>query len=53
MTLRVPLARNENILLISAYAPTLTDEEDKKDPFYWILDQVLSTANETDKVVLL
>ena len=53
MTLRVPLARNEHMLLICAYAPTLTAEEDKKDEFYEDLNAVLRAANSRDKIILL
>ena len=53
MTLRVPLARNENMLFICAYAPTLVADEDKKDEFYDDLDRVLRAANPRDKIVLL
>ena len=53
MTIRVPLARNEHMLLVCAYAPTLTAEEDKKDEFYDDLDLVLRSKSSRDKVVLL
>ena len=53
MTLRVPLERNQYMLLIAVYAPTLMAEEDKKDEFYEDLDRVLRAANIRDKIVLL
>ena len=52
MTLRVPLARNDHMLIISAYAPTLVAEE-IKDAFYEDLHNILRTADARDKIVLL
>ena len=53
MTLRVPLANNEHMTLICAYAPTLTAEEDVKDQFYEELDEALRSVNGRDKIILL
>ena len=53
MTLRVPLANNEHMTLICAYAPTLTAEEHIKDNFYEELDEALRSVNARDKIILL
>jgi exonuclease III len=53
MTLRVPLARNEYATVVSAYAPTLSADEDTKDQFYLSLDEVLNRVDRKDKIVLL
>ena len=41
------------MLVISAYAPTLTAEEDQKDHFYIALDTDLMKACPKDKIILL
>ena len=53
MTLRVPLVKNDHLLLICAYVPTLVAEENVKDQFYEELDRVLRRADGRDKIVLL
>ena len=53
MTLRIPLVRNENALIISAYAPTLVAEEASKDEIYADLSAVLRGADPRDKIILL
>ena len=53
MTLRVPLANNEHMTLICAYAPTLTAEEHINDQFYEELDEALRSVNARDKIILL
>ena len=53
MTLRIPLIRNENGLIMSAYAPTLVAEEASKDHFYADLSTVLRGADPIDKIILL
>ena len=49
----IPLVRGEHMLVISAYAPTLTAEEDQKDHFYIALDTDLMKACPKDKIILL
>ena len=53
ITLRVPLAKNENVTILSCYAPTLVSDEDIKDTFYEQLHEALSQVKRDDKIVLL
>ena len=53
MTLRIPLSGDRFMTLISAYAPTLKDDDDSKNRFYHQLNTVLSKVPTTDKLVLL
>ena len=53
MTLRMPLVKGEHALIICAYAPTLSAEEDLKDQFYSDLSTILRGANRRDKILLL
>ena len=53
MSLRIPLARGEHALVISAYAPTLVADEEDKDRFYCDLHELLHNANHRDKILLL
>ena len=53
MTLRIPLTQNRYATLISAYAPTLTSDENIKDAFYDMLEHTLRNIPQTDKILLL
>ena len=53
MTLRLPLTRSRHITLVSAYAPTLTSDENIKDAFYELLEHTLQNIPQTDKILLL
>ena len=53
MTLRIPLTRSRYVTLISAYAPTLTSDENIKDAFYDLLERTLRNIPHTDKILLL
>ena len=53
MTLRIPLTRSRHVTLISAYAPTLTSDENIKDAFYDLLERTLQNIPHTDKILLL
>ena len=53
MTLRLPLARNYHMLIISAHVQTLPAEEEVTDGFYEDLHTILQTANARDKIALL
>ena len=53
MTRRVPLAKNRYMTVLSAYAPTLTSDEDSKDHFYDTLRAALRSISRHDKIILL
>ena len=53
MTLRIPLTHSRYVTLISAYAPTLTSDENTKDAFYGLLEHTLGNISQTDKILLL
>lgn len=49
MTHRIQLIKNQHVPTISAYAPTLDDEDEIKEDFYSKHDNTLSsTPNEED-----
>ena len=50
MTLKLSLEK-KSAILISAYAPTMTD--DVKDKFYEELETLISTVSQSDKLILL
>ena len=53
MTLNIPLSRKKNATLISAYAPTMTNDDETKDKFYEDLDHIITSVNPTDKLIIL
>ncbi|XP_061142364.1 uncharacterized protein LOC133159416, partial [Syngnathus typhle] len=53
MTLRLVLVNNQTATVLSAYAPTLVSDEDKKEAFYACLDEVLSKILKEDKIIIL
>ncbi|XP_013793840.1 craniofacial development protein 2-like [Limulus polyphemus] len=53
MTLQLPLTNNKNMTLISAYAPTMTNQDETKDMFYEDLESVISSVPRYDKLVIL
>ena len=53
MTLRIPLASRRYATLISAYAPTLSADDNVKDAFYDLLDQTIQGIPNADKILLL
>ena len=53
MTWRIPLVKNSFLTLISAYAPTLDADEERKDEFYEALDRIIVSIPKDDKVILL
>lgn len=53
MTLRLKLTNNQRATVISAYAPTLTSEDDQKEEFYSQLDEILKNIPRSDKILLL
>lgn len=53
MSLRLKLTNNQRVTVISAYAPTLTCEDDEKEAFYCQLDTLLTRVPQADKIILL
>ncbi|KAL8597537.1 hypothetical protein ACOMHN_033408 [Nucella lapillus] len=53
MTMRIPLAGNIHLTLISAYAPTMTYWEEEKEQFYQVLKNTLHSVPRNDKLLLL
>ena len=53
MTLRIPLAGNTHLTIISAYAPTLSYADEEKEAFYQLLSNTLHATPQSDKLLLL
>ena len=53
MTLRLPLTRGNHLTLISAYAPTMTYSDEKKEEFYHALREVIRAVPKRDKLLLM
>lgn len=53
MTLRIPVTHGRYASLISAYAPTLTSDEETKEDFYSNLRTCLSRVHPQDKLLVL
>ena len=51
MTMRISLAGNTNLTLISAYAPTTTNPEEDKEQFYQVLRDTLRSVPGNDKLL--
>ena len=52
MTLQLPLGHNKCTTVISAYAPTMTNQEEVKNRFYDELDTVIKAVSKSDKLLL-
>ena len=53
MTLRILLAGNTNLTIISAYAPTMAYSEEEKEVFYQLLSNTLHSVPANDKLLLM
>ena len=53
MTLRLDLEGNQHVSMISAYAPTLSAEQQAKELFYAHLDTAINAIQNDDKIILL
>ena len=53
MTLRLALSAKRYITIISAYAPTMTNDEETIISFYTLLSSVISEIPKSDKILLL
>ena len=48
-----PLSGQRYASILSAFAPTMTNQDEVKDKFYEYLDSVISATPRTDKLILL
>ena len=53
MTMRIPLTKNRNATIVSAYAPTMSNPEKNKETFYSQLKRTLRNIPSTDKLLLI
>ena len=53
MILHLPLAKGKRMLIISAYAPTMTNQPEVKEAFYEDLRKTLKRASPRDSILLL
>ena len=53
MTMRIPLTKERNATIVSAYAPTMTNPEENKETFYSHLKSTLRNIPSTDKLLLI
>lgn len=53
MTLRIRIGKDQYEMIISAYAPTMTNPEDAKEAFLEELSSLLTKVSHKDKVFLL
>ena len=53
MTMRIPLTKDQNATIVSAYAPTMTNPEENKETFYSQLKGTLKNISSTDKLLLI
>ena len=53
MTMRIPLTKDRNATIVSAYAPTMTNPEKNKETFYSQLKGTLRNIPSTDKLLLI
>ena len=53
ISLRIPLTKDRHAVLVSAYAPTMTNPDEIKEKFYEDLDNLLKTIPSQDKLFVL
>lgn len=53
MTMRVALTDKQNVTIISAYAPTMSNPDEIKDKFYEDLDHVISAVPKRNKLFVM
>ena len=51
MTMRIPLTKDRNATIVSAYAPTITNPEESKHAFCSQLKAILRNISSTDKLL--
>ena len=53
MVMRLPLAENVHVTLVSVYAPTMTNPDEAKEAFYQQLDDVIRSVPGNEKLIIL
>ena len=53
MTMRLKLQKDCYVTIISAYAPTMTNPDEVKEAFYEDLNQLISSVDHRDKLIVL
>ena len=53
MAMRLPLSKDNFATIIGVYAPTMTNPDKNKEPFYNQLENVLSDIPRTDNLLLI
>ena len=53
MTMKIPLTKDRNATIVSAYAPTMTNPEENKETFYSQLKGKLRNIPSTNKLLLI
>ena len=51
MTMRIPLTKDRNATIVSAYAPTAANPEENKEDFYNYLKGTFRNIPRTDKLL--
>ena len=52
ISMRLPLNKNHYVTIVSAYAPTMTNPEEKKEEFYNKLRETVKNISTTDKLII-
>ena len=52
MTMIIPLTKDRNATIVSAYVPTMANPKENKETFYSQLKGTLKNINNTDKFLL-
>ena len=53
MTMTIPLTKDQNDTMVSAYAPTMANPEENKETFYSQLKDILRNIPSIDKLLLI
>ena len=53
MTMRIPLTKDQDATIVSAYAPAMLNPKKNKDTFYSQLNSTLRTIPSTNKLLLI
>ena len=53
MVLRVPISSNQHLTIVSAYAPTMTNQEDVEEKFFEDLKSLINSPPPKDKLIIM